>query len=227
MSDQQKTSIVQIKGLKDGLLVTFGEADWLECLKSLENMLQEKESFFRGAQVTLDLGGHVLRAPDLNILADLISQKGLVLKSISGKSPSTMMNIRMLGFDGEGDIETTSGSITAGRIPGEEPILLKKTLRSGYRIVSVGHVIVIGDVNAGAEIIAGGNIVIWGKAFGVLQAGHPANPDAVICALQLNPQLLRIGGVPASIEQELPQVQSVMVSNKLGRIRFEAWHSTN
>ena len=50
-------------------------------------------------------------------------------------------------------------------------ILVHRTLRSGQALHHAGHVTLIGDVNPGAEIIAGGDIVVWGKLRGIAHAG--------------------------------------------------------
>ena len=50
----------------------------------------------------------------------------------------------------------------------------------------------LGDVNPGAEIIAEGNVIIWGRLRGMVHAGVKGNRSAVICALDLSPMQLRI-----------------------------------
>jgi septum site-determining protein MinC len=54
-------------------------------------------------------------------------------------------------------------------------------------------VVVVGDVNAGAQIIAGGNIVVWGKLRGTVHAGAMGDDQTIVCALDLAPTQLRIG----------------------------------
>ncbi|MBI4770229.1 MAG: septum site-determining protein MinC, partial [Chloroflexi bacterium] len=53
----------------------------------------------------------------------------------------------------------------------DEAVLVRRTLRSGRSVRHPGHVVIIGDVNPGAEIVAGGDIVVWGRLRGVVQAG--------------------------------------------------------
>jgi hypothetical protein len=77
-------------------------------------------------------------------------------------------------------------------LSGESAVLVQRTLRSGFRLAHQGHVVVIGDVNPGAEIVAGGSIVVWGRLRGVVHAGANGNEDATICALDMNPTQLRI-----------------------------------
>ncbi len=69
-------------------------------------------------------------------------------------------------------------------------VLLPRTLRSGRVVRTEGHVVVIGD--AGAEIIAGGDVVVWGVLRGVVHAGALGNRKAMVCALEMAPTQLRI-----------------------------------
>jgi septum site-determining protein MinC len=66
------------------------------------------------------------------------------------------------------------------------------TLRGGQSLANVGHVVVIGDVNPGAEIVAGGDIVVFGALRGVAHAGAQGDRSARVYALVLAPTQLRI-----------------------------------
>lgn len=66
------------------------------------------------------------------------------------------------------------------------------TLRSGSRIDHDGHVIVIGDINAGAEVVATGNIICTGKALGLVHAGSGGAEDSFVLAFHLAPIQIRI-----------------------------------
>jgi septum site-determining protein MinC len=74
-------------------------------------------------------------------------------------------------------------------------LYLRKTIRSGQSISSDGNIIVIGDVNPGAEIIAKGDITVWGILGGIAHAGSDGNNFTRIRALKLNPVQIRIGDV--------------------------------
>lgn len=74
-----------------------------------------------------------------------------------------------------------------------EGLLVRRTLRSGQVLQHLGHVVVIGDVNPGAEIIAGGDVVVWGRVRGTIHAGALGDNKAIVCALELRPTQLRIG----------------------------------
>lgn len=74
-------------------------------------------------------------------------------------------------------------------------LYLRKTIRSGQSISSDGNIVIIGDVNPGSEIIAKGDITVWGILGGIAHAGSDGNNYAKIRALKLNPVQIRIGEV--------------------------------
>lgn len=70
---------------------------------------------------------------------------------------------------------------------------LRQTLRSGQSVSHQGHLVIIGDVNPGAEVVADGDITVWGALRGIARAGVGGNNDAEIRALRLQPIQIRIG----------------------------------
>ena len=106
---------------------------------------------------------------------------------------------------------------------------IERTVRSGTRIEHPGNVVVIGDVNPGAEIVAEGNILVWGRLRGSVHAGDGSqtgasqNPEAFICALEMNPTRLQIaseiGNSPKKKISNKPQKMSL----KNGKFNIEAW----
>ena len=86
----------------------------------------------------------------------------------------------------------------AKKSPAEHPVLyLKQTLRAGQAVSHKGHLVIVGDVNAGAEVEAQGDITIWGCLRGIAHAGIGGNRNAEIRALKLAPIQIRIGSVIA------------------------------
>jgi septum formation inhibitor MinC len=75
--------------------------------------------------------------------------------------------------------------------------IVNATLRSGQRVESDHSVIIRGDVNSGAEVIAGGDIIILGTLRGVAHAGafDDTGGGRSITALSLQPTQLRIGSL--------------------------------
>jgi len=79
-----------------------------------------------------------------------------------------------------------------GDFPESETILVQRTIRSGQTVQYSGHIVILGDVNPGAEIIADGNIMVLGCLRGVAHAGALGNQLAVVAAFRLEPTQLRI-----------------------------------
>jgi len=72
-------------------------------------------------------------------------------------------------------------------------LYLRQTLRSGQTVSHKGHLVIIGDVNPGAEVMAEGDVTVWGALRGIAHAGIGGNLDAEIRALRLQPIQIRIG----------------------------------
>jgi len=87
-------------------------------------------------------------------------------------------------------------SVAAPDEPGEA-LFVWRTIRSGQVVRHQGHITIVGDVNAGAEVIAGGNVVVWGRLRGTVHAGALGDRLAMICAIELRPTQLRIADLIA------------------------------
>ncbi len=75
----------------------------------------------------------------------------------------------------------------------ERLYVVDKSLRSGQKVEHNGDVLVLGDVNKDAEVIAVGNIIIMGALRGIAIAGALGDEDTVVVALRMEPQQIRIG----------------------------------
>lgn len=85
----------------------------------------------------------------------------------------------------------------------------KGTLRSGQILESETSVVVLGDVNPGAKVIAVGNIVVLGALKGTACAGITGNEKAFVVALEMNPVQIRIGDVIARSTDKKQKPQKV------------------
>jgi len=220
MSD---TSLVQIKGIRDGLLVSLGDAGWPVVQHALLERIEQQPAFFQGARLALDVGNQVLKTVELTELRDQLSERGILLWAVMSNSPMTENTAQILGLATRiskprpQEMQATKG------IDDETALWINKTLRSGTRIEFAGHVVVFGDVNSGAEVIAGGSVIIWGRLRGVVQAGAQGNRDAVVCALDLSPTQLRIAGEIAVAPERHGKSQPEIVRIKNGQLQAEAW----
>jgi septum site-determining protein MinC len=186
-----------MKGVGDGLLVSVPEGTWNVVRPSLLQAIDERSDFFRGASVALQMSDRTLNAAELGGLRDELGKREIALTAILATAEQTRVASADLGLALEvsrPDIEQDSElDPIKPDLAGDEAVLIHRTLRSGHIIRHPGHVIVIGDINPGAEVVAGGNVVVWGRVRGVVHAGATGNTNAVICALDLAPTQLRIG----------------------------------
>lgn len=173
---------VKFSGTDYGLLMRLEwETSFPQLLVELEEHLQQSLSFFSGAQVFLEVGQRPILQRDIEQLTVVLERYDVALQ----------------------------GVISAPLVPNQPPAVLapmphpdahatlhieRRTVRSGEKIAADGHVIIMGDLNPGAEVIAGSSIFVWGSLKGTAYAGVPDRSDAVIAALHLAPIQLRIAG---------------------------------
>ncbi|GAB4529310.1 MAG: septum site-determining protein MinC [Anaerolineales bacterium] len=193
---------IEIKGIRDGLLVTVGEDAWDAQRDALLAYLDAQAGFLQGARLALSIGNQPLRAAQLGHLRDEISERGLTLWAVLSDSPKTQETAQNLGLAtriSRPRPERRVNTLETRLQSGEQTLLVQRTLRSGYRLENTGHIVVIGDVNPGAEIVAGGHVVVWGRLRGMVHAGAQGDENAMVCALELAPTQLRIAARLANL----------------------------
>jgi len=113
----------------------------------------------------------------------------------------------------EGESGSTSQStetIDLERIGGNRVMVINRTVRAGQLIEYPGDIFIWGDVNPDAEIRAAGNVIVFGELRGIAWAGYPGNKEAVIVALKMKPQQLRIANIFAPGEKNIPTDKPVI-----------------
>jgi len=222
----ETNSLIQIKGLRDGLLVSLEDAPWETQLAALMAQVDSQPSFFQGARLALDVASQILNVNDLVSLRDQLSERGIALWAVISESPKTEQTAQLLGLatriSKPRPEETRAYAVDD--LGEETALFLDRTLRSGTRIDFAGHVVVMGDVNPGAEIVAEGNIIVWGRLRGMVHAGSKGNREAVICALDFSPMQLRIADeASAAMEPQTQSKPQIARINELGNLQAETW----
>lgn len=92
--------------------------------------------------------------------------------------------------------------------------IIRETLRGGQKIESEHSVVIVGDVNSGAEIVAGGDIFVLGRLRGVAHAGayDESGGGRKIFSLQMQPTQLRIGSIISQGSEEggrMPEIAKI------------------
>jgi septum site-determining protein MinC len=205
MSALERNSDIRIKGIRQGLLVTLGEGEWSHLLSVLEAHLSGSPAFFRGGRVALDVGNRALTSDQVEEVRSMVARHQVELWALVSRDPATQAVARGSGLVIELD---PGGERTRSSRDAEDStakaILVRRTLRSGQSLRHPGHIVIIGDVNPGAEVVAGGDIVVWGRVRGLVHAGALEDENAVVCALELAPTQLRIASHIARSPEERP-----------------------
>lgn len=223
---ESAASIVQIKGIRDGLLAAFSDASWEEQRDALMLQIMERAAFFQGARLAMDVGSQVLKVNDLVDLRDWLSERNITLWAVVSESPTTETTAQLLGLATRiSKPRPEEARHVLETIPDDTALFVPKTIRSGTRIEYPGNVVVYGDVNPGAEIIADGNVIVWGRVRGVIHAGAKGDRSAFICALDLSANQLRIADESSAVlkpqKDPRPEVASI---NDEGKLQAELWH---
>jgi len=206
---------VTLRGTRDGVLIVLGEGNWDGVTQELESQLSRPNAsaFFRGSRVSVETGNRFLTETERIDLEKILSRHNIHV--------GTMMptvNPAPAAPKERDEMYTRRNGAT-------EALMLRRTLRSGQKIHHAGPVVVYGDVNDGAEIVAAGDVLIFGKLRGVVHAGAGGDDHATIGAFGLNAPQLRIGGHIARSPEEKkrkprgPEIAAV----REGQIVIEPW----
>jgi len=223
--------LIEIKGVREGLLVTTGEGEWQDISQNLLTHLNARKDFLKGAKLYINVGNQILNAVELGHLRDEISDTGLTLWGVLSNSPKTETTAQLLGLATKisKPSQTTrfrnSSSADTTLKDGEPAVMVRRTLRSGYKLQNEGNIVVLGDINPGAEVIAGGSIIVWGRLRGLVHAGAGGDSTASVCALDLSPTQIRINDQIIMISARHGRSQPEIAQIKDGEIIVETWNA--
>lgn len=208
---------VTIRGTRDGILIVLGDGEWKTLVSELSAQLARPnaDAFFRGARVSVETGNRFLQEQERAELESILSAHNIHLGATMPTVP-----LRPAPPSERNDIYTRDNGAN-------HVLMIRRTLRSGQKIHHDGSVVVYGDVNDGAEIVAIGDVLIFGKLRGLVHAGAAGDDFATIGALALNPPQLRISNFiaassPADKKRKSSTPEIAVVRE--GRIVIEPWH---
>jgi septum site-determining protein MinC len=180
---------VTFKGTSEGLkLLVPVELPWDDVILQLQQRLNAGERLWQGgAPVILEVKDRLLDGSQLQAVDALLSAQQLRLVKVRTLRRQTAVTAAVNGLSVD---QTDSTPPKAPSNP--EPLYVHTTLRSGMRIAHPGPIVLVGDVNPGAEMVSDGDILVWGTMRGLAHAGAQGNASALIFALRLQPTQLRI-----------------------------------
>jgi len=185
---------IRIKGMRDGLLVSLPPAEWDEQSSALLAQIDSQQAFFQGARLALDVGSQVIKVNEMVLLRDQLSERSVSLWAVISESGVTEHTAQLLGLATRVSKPRPEEqqSLDAGPISQETALYVNRTVRSGTRVEFPGSIVVLGDVNPGAELVVQGSVIIWGRLRGAVHAGSGGDAEAVVCSLEIAPMRLQI-----------------------------------
>jgi septum site-determining protein MinC len=198
----------------------------------MEQRIASTPAFFKGARVALNVGARRLFEVDARAARDMLAEYDVVLWGIISDDEETQVMAAQMGLNAELP-QREPRPVVKMEPPVEMPpvhddpdtgLIVRRTLRSGQQLRHPGSITVIGEVNPGAEIVAGGDIVVWGKLRGTVHAGAMGDESAIVCALDLQPTQLRIAQhIARSPEDRRRKPQPEVARVRNGQIVAESW----
>lgn len=179
---------VSINLKKDEIVIKLSnEAEQEEILEALKKKLTELKKLYQDAKTPILVTGKVLKNKEIDEIQKMIKNK--IDVEIDFDMPKSL---------GLHSIKRTF----AKEIAVSETKFHRGSLRSGQKMETEGSLVIIGDVNSGAEVIASDNIIVLGALRGLAHAGAKGNKQAIIAAGLLDAVQIRIADVVKEIERE-------------------------
>jgi septum site-determining protein MinC len=202
-------SVISIFLKKENILLKIKDnSTKAQIIDELKHKLPELKKFYKEEQTPILVTGKMLKTAEIDEIQALIESEMKV--KVNFDSPRTM-GLHGIIKDFRKEIATS------------ETKFYKGSLRSGQRIEFEGSVVIIGDVNDGAEIIAEDNIVVLGALRGMAHAGAKGNEQAIITARIIDSLQIRIGSIIKERTREEISVQAFSYAfvNDKNEIEFE------
>ncbi|MDF2839701.1 MAG: minC [Clostridia bacterium] len=181
---------VVFKGTKEGLYILIKEDMDLDKIKhNLNDKIKPSKRFFEGAKI-VNFKGKKLTKDEFEELKELVENDyGMSVLGDYTEDPD------MLSDKEESKEYTQYEKLPYDNVVQDKVLMLRATVRSGQLIEFMGNIVIVGDVNPGAQIKATGSIVVMGTMRGVAHAGSNGDYGTYVAALNLLPAQIRIGDI--------------------------------
>ena len=179
---------VSINLKKNEIVIKLNDnATQREIVECLKKKLSELKKLYKDEKTPITVTGKVLKNKEIDEIQELIKNK---------------INVE-IEFDMPKSLGLSSIKKTFEKeIAISETKFHRGSLRSGQKLESDGSLVIIGDVNSGAEVMASDNIVILGALRGLAHAGAKGNKQAIIAAGLIDTVQIRIANIVKEIDRD-------------------------
>ena len=183
-----KSTIISINLRKDEIVIKLNESATQEqIVEGLKKKLTELKKLYKDEKTPIRVTGKILKNKEIDEIQELIKSKIDVEIEFDSPKGLGLSNIKKTF---EKEIATSETKFHRG------------SLRSGQRLETEGSLVILGDVNSGAEVIASDNIVVLGALRGLAHAGAKGNKQAIIAAGLFDAVQVRIANVVKEINRD-------------------------
>ena len=183
-----KSNFVSINLRKDEILIKLSEdATQEQIVMELKKKLTELKKLYKDEKTPIRVTGKILKNKEIEEIQELIKDK--IDVEIDFDTPKSL---------GLSSIKKTF----AKEIAVSETKFHRGSLRSGQKLETEGSLVIIGDVNSGAEVMASDNILVLGALRGLAHAGAKGNKQAIIAAGLFDAVQVRIANIVKEIDRD-------------------------
>ena len=183
-----RSTIISINLRKDEMVIKLNESAAQEqIVEGLKKKLTELKKLYKDEKTPIRVTGKILKNKEIDEIQELIKSKIDVEIEFDSPKGLGLSNIKKTF---EKEIATSETKFHRG------------SLRSGQRLETEGSLVILGDVNSGAEVIASDNIVVLGALRGLAHAGAKGNKQAIIAAGLFDAVQVRIANVVKEINRD-------------------------
>mgnify|MGYP004655204997 FL=1 len=203
-----RSTIISINLRKDEIVIKLNESATQEqIVEGLKKKLTELKKLYKDEKTPIRVTGKILKNKEIDEIQELIKSKIDVEIEFDSPKGLGLSNIKKTF---EKEIATSETKFHRG------------SLRSGQRLETEGSLVILGDVNSGAEVIASDNIVVLGALRGLAHAGAKGNKQAIIAAGLFDAVQVRIANVVKEINRdEEPLHKQAYISIVEGKVIIE------
>lgn len=175
----QKSNLVIVKINED--------AEFEDILKNIKSKVAQLKKLYKNEKTPIKIVGKVMKNKEIEAIEKIIERELEVEVEFDMPRELGLSNIKRA---------------FAQEILTSETKFHRGSLRSGQRIEEDGSVVILGDVNSGAEVIASDNIVVLGTLRGLAHAGAKGNKEAIVSAGRLDTVQIRIANIVKEIDRD-------------------------
>lgn len=181
-------SCLRVSSTKDEIKITINAGtEFEDLLEDLKLKLSRIKKYYEREKLPIHIVGKALKENEQTAVRAIL--KAEIDTKITFGDTSEVLGLHAIKRTFEASVETS------------ETKFIRGNLRSGQREEFSGSIAILGDLNYGAEVIAGENIIVTGIIRGVAHAGANGNKKAIISANAIDPTQVRIANVVKEITE--------------------------